>query len=128
MKRTPMPRRSEPMKRRAPVKRENRKRAGQRKAKAFGPQAALCRTLPCCVCGFFAGRSDPHHEPPRSRGGLDADCVPLCRHHHDRRHQDGPLRFWQRAGVHWRAVRDDMRRRVAEALPPSPTRPRITAA
>lgn len=104
MKRSPMARRT------APMPRENRKRAGERKRLAFGAQARLCRTLPCCVCGVPG--SDAHHEPPRSRGGLDDATVPLCRPCHVRRHQLGALRFWQRAGVHWKAVRDALREAV----------------
>jgi hypothetical protein len=107
MKRSPMPRPTKPLARKAPVKRENRKRAGERRAKAFGPQSRFCRTLPCCVCGEVP--SDPHHEPPRSVGGLDADTVPLCRKCHNRRHAQGAARFWT---VDWRAVRDELRGRV----------------
>lgn len=85
-------RRSKPPKR-SPLSRSGRiKPVGRRGAKLkrmqFGEQASHCRESPCCVCGA-PPPSDPHHEPPRSRGGLDSDTAPLCRSCHRRRHELG---------------------------------------
>lgn len=69
----------------------------------FGPQARRCRSLPCAVCTFHRRAqttpTDPHHEPPRSRGGTDADALPLCRTCHDLRHARGVVSFWTEAGL-----------------------------
>lgn len=113
-----------------------------------GPQAALCRATMCCVrfaiwwrhqhgdkvaidwdelpeLGPGADRSQAHHEPPRSLGGVDHDTIPLSREYHtggfhcrhrpryDRpRHDSSSVEFYARYGVDWEAVRDVMRRRV----------------
>jgi hypothetical protein len=128
LKRTAMKRGTAQMKRtqlarKTPVARENKKRAGESRKKAFGPQARLARSLPCCVCGR-PPRSDPHHEPPRSRGGLD-DCVlPLCASSpaegregcHDRRHRIGKARFWKQSGIDWVQVRDSLRSRLSAPI------------
>ena len=71
----------------------NAKRAARRKAECFGAQAAVCRTLTCCIL-HCDEQAEPHHEPPRSCGGTDADCVPLCRQHHRQRHDMGRVSFW----------------------------------
>lgn len=97
-------RRSKPLARaKAPMKRSklapvNRKRAAKRKAECFGPQAQACRDTSCCVLHCDAP-AEPHHEPPRSLGGIDRDCVPLCRDHHRRRHDMGANAFWTWTGV-----------------------------
>lgn len=70
---------------------------------------------------------DPHHEPPRgtTRASDDHDTIPLCRTHHTGgwdvvRHRLGMAdkvaraRFYGFLGIDWEAVRDEMRRRVAE--------------
>lgn len=51
-----------------------------------GVQAALCRRLPCWICGRRP--ADPDHAVLRSQGGLDHHTWPLCRRHHDERHAD----------------------------------------
>ncbi len=110
------------------LRRRNEERAAKRRAECFGEQADLCRTLPCAVCigaaaearlvalvqadphGFFGFRqSDPHHEPPRSCGGKDGDTVPLCREHHDERHNIGRSAFERVHGVDLRAVAKSIR-------------------
>jgi hypothetical protein len=93
----------------------NAKRSAVAKAVAFGVQAGLCRTLPCCACGA-APRSQAHHEPPRGMGGArgkDSETVPLCAGCHRLRHDVGLLEFTRRTGVDLFAVRAAMRSRVA---------------
>jgi len=103
--------------RRKPLPRVNRRRRAQRHALQFGPQAALCRRLPCCVPGCHR-RAEPHHDPSRAAGGTDQDAGPVCRLHHTA----GPQAVhrlgretWQRVhGVSWSVVIADTRRRLAE--------------
>ena len=54
----------------------NPKRRAANRAKRYGPQAALCRTLPCATCGNRPAQ--PHHWPTVARGGEDSDTIPLC--------------------------------------------------
>lgn len=105
MKRTPMkpgkpPSRKSRLTRKTRVKPKNAKRAAKRKAEAFGPQAELCRTLPCCVCGLepYGDRyTHPHHEGhSRGAGGKDEECIPLCWACHQLRHSKGYGTFWKR--------------------------------
>jgi|TARA_Y100000310_G_scaffold255356_1_gene262762 hypothetical protein len=49
--------------------------------------AERVRAMGCLVCG--RSPSDPHHEPPRSRGGSAKNLAPLCRKHHRQRHALG---------------------------------------
>lgn len=83
--------------RRTRLKPVNEARLAARRARQFGPQAELCRKLPCCACKA-PPPSDPEHVRTRGAGGLDADTIPLCRSCHELRHQHGPLklvdRFW----------------------------------
>lgn len=90
MKRTPLYRRT-------PLRRRNLKRLARLRAKTFGPQAARCRELPCCVCD--RAPSEPHHVRSRGAGGTDADCVALCRACHDEVHRIGIDSFGERHGV-----------------------------
>jgi hypothetical protein len=69
--------------------------------RVFGPQAALCRTLPCLVCGAYP--SDPHHVRSVGAGGRDADTVPLCRGCHTEVHTIGRETFAAKHGVDVRA-------------------------
>ncbi len=80
MKRSPM-KRGKPLHRQSRINPVNRKRRAAKKAERYGPQAALCRTLPCCACGV-CDESEPHHHPTVARGGTDRDTVPLCADHH----------------------------------------------
>lgn len=106
---------------RSPMKRRNPERAAKRREKAFGEQAALCRTLPCVICSteptgveptlsewvaFLAEghTSEPHHVPTRGAGGVDKDTVPLCRTHHREWHDIGEQSFDAKYGVNLRAV------------------------
>lgn len=63
-----------------------------------------------CVIGEFAPFQwkdcfrnglgpDPHHEPPRSRGGDDTQIVALCGVHHAERHALGKRVFEAKYGV-----------------------------
>lgn len=84
--------------------------ARRRRAAQCGPQAQLCRTL-SCACGCGRGPCEAHHEPPRSRGGLDSDTVPLWWECHARRHRTTARKFW--AGLDLSAIKADLARRVA---------------
>jgi len=79
--------------RRTELKQRGRKYTEKRK-RDFGTRAIEIRRMPCLVCG--SKPSDAHHEPPRSLGGTAKDLVPLCRRHHNVRHQIGPTRFYER--------------------------------
>lgn len=96
-------------------------RARERRAEVEGRQWELCHTTACAACWVLeqrhlglpidwsqlpmldAGepRSEGHHEPDRSLGGKDADCLPLgpskikggCGHH-DQRTKLGAAAFW----------------------------------
>jgi hypothetical protein len=71
------------------------------------------------------GKSVPHHEPMRgwSCKSGDEDTLPMCDAHHTEgwevvRHREPPgptsgLNIYRYVGIDWRAVRDEMRRRVA---------------
>ena len=76
--------------RRKPLKARGRRWA-EKRARDFGEKADWVRTLPCLCCGYTP--SDPHHEPPRSLGGTSKDLVPLCRFHHQGRHDLGLVTF-----------------------------------
>jgi hypothetical protein len=124
VKRSPLPARKAPL-RRSRLSPVNRKRRAKRRAECFGEQARLCRLLPCVVehgddwakpewvpwardflasgCEFLP-LSEPHHEPPRSCGGKDADCVPLSREKHRERHDIGRPAFEAKYGVDLRAI------------------------
>lgn len=83
--------RKTPLKSKSRLKRTRLKQRGRNSAKKrrrdFGSHAELVRRMPCLVCGRTP--SDPHHEPPRSRGGKAENLVPLCRKHHRQRHALG---------------------------------------
>lgn len=76
----------------------NRQRKAKRNAACFGPQARLCRTLPCVACGRRPP-SDPHHVLSRGAGGKDADTCSLCRRCHDILGSIGQETFEKRLGV-----------------------------
>lgn len=93
-----------PLKRRTRLKPRNDERLARRRAKEFGPQAELCRSLPCCVPGCRKGPpSDPAHVRSRGAGGDDSDTVPMCRKHHTEQHATGIETFQQRYGLDLRA-------------------------
>lgn len=101
MKRTGFKRK--PSKRNKNTERRKRERAKARRAKQLGPEsfAPFVRNLPC-VCGEHGPPSDPHHEPPKSRGGSWKDVSPVKRCCHttgpEARHTVGPVTFWARIG------------------------------
>lgn len=127
MKRTALKRKT-PLERHSRVRAVNRARLAKRRAEAFGRQADLSRYMPCCACRphSYAKRehilsrmsqgaelqrcgpdhaySEPHHEPPRSRGGKDADTVPLCPACHRERHDVGLAEFQRRHGIDLRGL------------------------
>lgn len=102
-----------PMKR-SRVRRRNPERADRLRAAAFGRQAALCRTLPCAVCGQ-GPPSDPAHHPSRGAGGKDRDTFPACRACHREQHDVGVRTFEARHGVDLAALVRATRDRLAAA-------------
>lgn len=116
---------------------------GQRdvKPEKFGPQADLCHRTECAKCWWrekvskaprrwtmaglpaYASLTDPmpmggwktdaHHEPPRSRGGTDADTLSLCSPCHRERHDTTAQVFW--GFCDWALVLVIMRGRVNDA-------------
>lgn len=67
------------LKRKTPLRQINPERRAKRKAEQFGPQAKLCRRLPCAACGRL-GPSDPAHVISRGAGGGDrGNVIPLCK-------------------------------------------------
>lgn len=100
----------------------NRKRRAAMKKKRDGPQAALCRTLPCAVC--HRGPAEPHHYPTVANGGTDADTGPLCRDHHTlggmpEAFHSTPLADWEaHHDIVWAEVIESMRMLVALKTPP----------
>jgi hypothetical protein len=113
MKRSGPPKRKTPMARTGRLRPRNPERARKRQLEAFGPQAALCRRLPCCVCGDSP--CDPHHLKSRGAGGTDRDTVPLCRTHHDMAHQMGAVTFWSLHQLDSEWILDQLR---AQITPP----------
>ena len=106
---SPLERRT-PIERRARLPYQNRERRASTRAKAFGPQSELCRTLPCAACGD-PPPSDPAHVRSRGAGGQDLDnVVPLCRADHIRQHAHG----WSRVLPDARRIALDIGRLVRE--------------
>lgn len=96
--------RAGPLKRRAwlrrktPCRHHNWKRLAKRRKEQFGPQADLCRALPCLVCGRRP--SDAAHVRSRGAGGTGlGNIVPLCRFHHDEQGRLGIRTFERRHRV-----------------------------
>lgn len=95
LRRTPLARGSNPLRRRAPLKATakleggeplkrrtrlnpiNRERKARLYAEQFGPEAEVIRQLPCVACGHEAP-SIPHHVKSRGAGGRREAQVPLC--------------------------------------------------
>lgn len=102
------------LKRLTPLNRVNEERLARRRAVDTAEQAALCRTLACCVCRAPAP-SDPHHHPSKAAGGKDKDCVPLCRFCHDQFHSDGIDTFEARHSINLAGIAYDLARQVADA-------------
>lgn len=103
--------RSAPLRRKKRINPYNAVRRARRRLEAFGPQAAYCRTQPCCVC-LAPPPSDPAHVRSRGAGGKDSDCVSLCRFCHTQQHQLGIKTFQERCQVDLAAVA----RRIAKEL------------
>jgi hypothetical protein len=86
------------------------------------------RKIPCVVCQTLFGRngqdeeefeldyvpelihvSDPHHVQSRGAGGPDAEnLAPLCRKHHDRWQEFGPLEFQARFNIDLKKIAIDL--------------------
>lgn len=123
MKRSPL-RRKTPLRNRTRINPLNEERRAQRRAEEFGPQAELCRGLPCCVC-FAPPPSDPAHVRTRAAGGRDdANVVPLCRAHHTEQHTVGIKTFQVSHGVDLLALAEQIAGRVRAAGSPRPSSPR----
>lgn len=86
----------------------------KRRKENFGPQAKLCRTLPCCACGS-PPPSDPDHVRTRGAGGKDlGNVVPLCRRCHSQRHDLGLEWIRETYGVDLAAEAAALAKRVRE--------------
>lgn len=94
----------------------NRKRRAKLHARNYGPQADLCRTLPCCSCGA-PPPSEASHVKARGMGGCNSDDsfnAPQCRRCHDALGNEGAISFWRRVGVDPLAVIERLRAVVAQ--------------
>lgn len=103
----------------ASVRRANPQRQAERKAVTRGPQWDACHDLPCVSCGQSPTKERPteaHHEPPVARGGVDADCVPLCPDCHTRRHTVGEVTFWHDLALGPDDVKDAVRAWMASPV------------
>ncbi len=106
--------------------RQNKERAAKMRKQRFGPQADLCRRLPCGACGDEPAHrpTDPHHHPSVARGGTDEDTGPLCRLCHTtggqpRAFHDTPLPEWEaHHGVTMAGIISDTRDRLATTEDP----------
>lgn len=108
-----------PITTRTPIKPQNRKRLARLKARAYGPQAALCWNMPCAACDQLGepqrSRTVAAHLSARGMGGVkgdDTDNVPLCAHKHHPMLDDrcgSPEAFEAATGVDLVAVRDRLR-------------------
>lgn len=99
-----------------PLAQRNQRRLAKLRKKQFGPQAALCRTLPCCACGA-PPPSDPHHHVTRGSGrGLDKHTVPLCRECHDRLDSwgCGQKTFQREWGIDFAVIAAELQGRIIE--------------
>lgn len=111
--------RSAPLRRYVRLRPVNGRRAAAKRAEAFGPQAKLCEASPCCTCGRAPTPdypNEPHHEPPRKRGGWggkDRDTCSLCFDHHTERHSMPLADFERKHRVNLRAEVIRMREAVA---------------
>lgn len=99
LKRTTPLRNTKPLARKTRMRKVRHDRIRARRAVAFGKQAELCRRTRCCVPQCRETDCEPHHEPTRARGGLDADTCPLCFKHHHERHWLGRITFESRYGI-----------------------------
>lgn len=106
-----------------------------------GPQAALCRRLPCVVCfvtgiargwdecglrtfrwlaetggrDYYSSHAQAHHEE-HTRGsgrGRDEHCLPACERHHTERHTMPREKFEAKYGIDLLAVVRILQRAVA---------------
>lgn len=137
-RRTPLKRKAA-LRSRKRIKPRNTKRLARLREAQFGPQAELCRRLPCCACvmalgsmetfersvalciddrSMELGPSEPHHEPPRSCGGVDRDCAPLCATCHRYRHDWGEVRFCAHYRIDLRAIAARIHQHLQESKTP----------
>lgn len=96
--------RSQPLRRKTPLKRTRFRRSGPRATDA-PDHLAWIRTQPCCVwlldlANDCYGVVQAHHSTvgrAYSRRSTDLDAMPLCeRHHHDLHNFSGPFKGWTR--------------------------------
>lgn len=78
------------------------------------------REQPCCVCMKTPVDAD-HLETigmgrdRKKRGPYDLSCIPLCREHHNHRHQYGTAKFFKIYRVDiWREAFDTLRRYILD--------------
>lgn len=96
---------------RKPLPRSNPKRLAERREAQDGPQAALCRRRPCCLCGRRP--AVPHHVRTKGAGGLDSDCAPVCLWCHDAIHTQGTSAVEKKHGVKLEEVADALAAELA---------------
>jgi hypothetical protein len=102
---------------RKPVAKVNDERREERREVTRGPQWEACHGLNCCACGAEPNPiTEAHHEPPTSRGGEDADCVPLCTPCHVRRHTIGERSFWGELDLNPEDMKDAVRAYMASPV------------
>lgn len=107
------PTRGPPPQRKTRLRPVNPERRANLRAVQFGPQAALCRRLPCCVCG--SRPTHAHHVVSRGAGGEDRHTVPLCWSCHGLVHRLGRETFERRhAPVKLRVVAARLHREVRQ--------------
>lgn len=89
--------RTKPTKARKRIK-PNSKRQKTNRKKNFhlNERVDYIKSLPCLVCGNTP--SDNEHVRSRGAGGTYKDIVPLCRTHHNERHQLGRDTFGEKYG------------------------------
>jgi hypothetical protein len=105
-RRSPMPRRS------APLRVRNASRAKQRLTDAFGDKAAWIRTFPCVVREHrflddelsCYGYVECAHVRSRAAGGRSNATVPLCKGHHSEQHAVGIKTFAAKYGLDLEAL------------------------
>lgn len=100
------------LRRKTPLRSVNPARRARLNRAAFGPQARLCRKLPCCVCNKRPP-SDPAHVVSRGAGGRDlGNIVPLCRRHHNEQGARGIKTFQSEHAIDLAAIARELAEKV----------------
>lgn len=104
------------LRRRAPMRKRNAKRARESYARNYGERGDPVRAMPCLLAarGECSGPIEAAHAKARGmggRGGDRRDLVPLCRADHRRSHTMSAARFAEIFGVD---LRQEARRIAGE--------------